>query len=282
MDHGSVRQRLCALPRARRTRLRERRFGLAGLRAGRRSGNLGGRGDRRLGILRSGRRRTSGLLRNSLKSTCRRLLRVGVAVKQPQATPEGDRQYDDRYDRQRERARFTRLAWKDGLRRRFANDRLRNRSCGRWWRAFERGFQVGGRRTVGGVLTQTSTYGGHECWRKSRGQPRGFGSLVRPRRKALGEGLDQCCAKTPDIAGRRKPAVNCFRRIVEGRLSGACPRFAGGTDRITCQFQLIVDHQEVWRLQVTLHQVLAVKESQGVEGGKQHFPHFVGSQGPVG
>ena len=25
-----------------------------------------------------------------------------------------------------------------------------------------------------------------------------------------------------------------------------------------------------------------MKESQGVQGGKEHFPHFVGSQGPVG
>jgi len=25
-----------------------------------------------------------------------------------------------------------------------------------------------------------------------------------------------------------------------------------------------------------------VKESQGVQGGKEHFPHFVGSKGPVG
>jgi hypothetical protein len=45
---------------------------------------------------------------------------------------------------------------------------------------------------------------------------------------------------------------------------------------------LIIDDQKVWRLQLALHQVFAVKESQGVEGRKQHFPHFVGSKGPVG
>jgi hypothetical protein len=45
---------------------------------------------------------------------------------------------------------------------------------------------------------------------------------------------------------------------------------------------LIIDDQKVWRLQLALHQAFAVKESQGVEGGKQHFPHFVGSKGPVG
>src|ERR1700730_13566320 len=27
--------------------------------------------------------------------------------------------------------------------------------------------------------------------------------------------------------------------------------------------------------------MLAVKESQGAQGGKQHFPHFVGSEGPL-
>jgi hypothetical protein len=30
-----------------------------------------------------------------------------------------------------------------------------------------------------------------------------------------------------------------------------------------------------------MHQVLGVKESQGVQGGKQHFPDFVGSKGPM-
>ena len=30
-----------------------------------------------------------------------------------------------------------------------------------------------------------------------------------------------------------------------------------------------------------MHQVLAVKEGQGIEGGGEHFPHFLGSQGPV-
>jgi len=34
--------------------------------------------------------------------------------------------------------------------------------------------------------------------------------------------------------------------------------------------------------QLALHQVLAVKESQGVQGGKEHFPHFVGTKGPGG
>ncbi|SRR6266404_982129 len=30
-----------------------------------------------------------------------------------------------------------------------------------------------------------------------------------------------------------------------------------------------------------MHQVLAVKESQGVQGGKQHFPYFFGSEGSL-
>ena len=44
---------------------------------------------------------------------------------------------------------------------------------------------------------------------------------------------------------------------------------------------MIIHHQKVCRLELGVHQVLAVKESQGVQGGWEHFPHFVGSKGPV-
>ena len=44
---------------------------------------------------------------------------------------------------------------------------------------------------------------------------------------------------------------------------------------------MIIDHQNVCRLQLALHQVLAVKESQRVQGGREHFLHFVGSKGPL-
>ena len=45
---------------------------------------------------------------------------------------------------------------------------------------------------------------------------------------------------------------------------------------------MIIDDQKVWRLQLAVHQIFAVKESQGVEGGNQHFPDFVGSKGSAG
>ena len=131
-------------------------------------------------------------------------------------------------------------------------------------------------------MTQASLYGVHECWSKSRGQAGRFGSFIRPRRKALREGLDQGYAESPDIAGRGKFAASCFRGIVQGTFSDACPGFVGGTDGIACEFQLIIDDEKVCRLQLALHQVLAVKESQGIQGGKEHFVHFVGSKGPVG
>jgi hypothetical protein len=44
---------------------------------------------------------------------------------------------------------------------------------------------------------------------------------------------------------------------------------------------LIIDHQKVCRLQLALHQVLAVKESQRVQRGREHFLHFVGRKGPL-
>ena len=45
---------------------------------------------------------------------------------------------------------------------------------------------------------------------------------------------------------------------------------------------MIIDDQDVCWFQLALHQAHAVKESQGVQGGKQHFPHFVGSKRPLG
>ena len=166
-------------------------------------------------------------------------------------------------------------------RRRFANERLRNRNHDRA-RVLNWACQLGGRRTAGGVVTQASLY---RCPRMSGGSVAGrqvvFGSFLGPG-KALGEGLDHGDAETPDIAGRGKPAVLGFGRIVQGGDRDAYPGFAGGTDGITGQFQLIIDHQKVCRLQLALHQVLAVQESQGVQGGKEHFPHFIGRQGPVG
>src|SRR6266853_2536191 len=145
---------------------------------------------------------------------------------------------------------------------------------------YEGGCRYDGRRTAGGVVTQASLYGVHECWRKSRRQGGRFRSLTGPR-KALGESLNHGYTETPDVAGRGGHGVFCFRRIVQGRFSDDRPGFAGGTDGIARQFQLIIDHQKVCRLQPALHQVSAVKESQGIQGGDEHFPHFVGSQGPV-
>ena len=146
---------------------------------------------------------------------------------------------------------------------------------------FELGFQVCGRRTAGRVLPQAALYGVHECWSKGRGQAGRFGSLIGPRRKALREGLDQGYAESPDITGRGKFAASCFWGIVHGTFRDACPGFVGGTDGITCEFQLIIDDEKVCRLQLALHQVIAVKESQGIQGGKEQILHFLGSKSPV-
>jgi hypothetical protein len=110
-------------------------------------------------------------------------------------------------------------------------------------------------------VTQASLNGVHECWSKSCGQAGGFGSFIRPRRKALREGLNHGYTESPDIAGRGEFADFCFWRIVQGTFSDACPGFVGGTDGITCEFQLIIDDEKVCRLQLALHQVLAMKES---------------------
>jgi hypothetical protein len=50
------------------------------------------------------------------------------------------------------------------------------------------------------------------------------------------------------------------------------------TDGVGGELQPVADHQDVGRLQPTLHQVFAVKETQSIEEGRQHFTHFVQSQ----
>src|ERR1700730_967887 len=114
-----------------------------------------------------------------------------MAVKQPQASPNCDHQYEDRarYDGRYEPALLGRLLWRGGSARRFANDR-------RLWRAFELNCQVGGCRTAGRVVTQASLYGVGEWCRKSRRQAGRFGSFVGPR-KALGESFNQGYTETP-------------------------------------------------------------------------------------
>jgi len=44
---------------------------------------------------------------------------------------------------------------------------------------------------------------------------------------------------------------------------------------------LIIDHQNICRLQLALHQALGVKESQGIQDGREHLLYFVGSKGPL-
>src|ERR1700722_20919712 len=57
--------------------------------------------------------------------------------------------------------------------------------------------------------------------------------------------------------------------------------FASRANGVACNFKLIVHDQKIWRVQAAMHQVVAVKECQGVEGRKQQFAHFVGRKSPL-
>jgi hypothetical protein len=117
-------------------------------------------------------------------------------------------------------------------------------------------------------------------WGQSGGEGDSFGLTIRPRGTVLSESFNQSYAEAPDIAGSGKTSVFCLWRIVHGRLGDIYRGLAGGANGITRQFQLIVDDQNVGWLQSALHQVLAVKETQGIQGGNEHFRHFAGSKGP--
>src|ERR1035441_7235908 len=148
---------------------------------------------------------------------------------------------EEHCDNQDEQALLGRLLWRSGSAGCFSYDRLRNRHHRRLWRPFDLGFEVGDRGTVGGVATQAAPYGLHECWRKTRGQGGSLGSFIRPRRRALGESLNHGYAESPNVAGGGNPTVFCFWGIVQGRPRDACRGFAGTTDGIARQFQLIID-----------------------------------------
>src|SRR5450631_1742028 len=133
-------------------------------------------------------------------------------------------------------------------------------------RRFDLGYEFTDGGTTGGVAAQASPYDVCVRWRKGCGQGNGIRCLVRPRRRHLGERLNDDPTETPNIAGGGTLAVFGFRRIVQGKLGGACRGLAGGTDVVARQFQLIIDDQKVWRLQLALHVALAMKKSQGVQG----------------
>ena len=97
----------------------------------------------------------------------------------------------------------------------------------------------------------------------------------------LRESLNRGYTETPEVTGGGNRAGSGFRRIVQGELGGVCRGSTDRTDGIARELHLIVDDQDVGRLQLALHEVFAVKEGQSVERGKQHFPNFVGSKGPV-
>jgi hypothetical protein len=143
-------------------------------------------------------------------------------------------------------------------------------------------LEIGNRRAVGGIAIQAAPDDIHERRRKSCGQGDCVGVFVGPRRILQRESLDQGDAERPDVTGAEHSAVLRFRRIVKGRPGNAYRGCAGGPDGVARQFQLIIDDQNVWRFQLTLHQTLTVKKSQGIERRRQHFPHFVRGERPMG
>jgi len=77
----------------------------------------------------------------------------------------------------------------------------------------------------------------------------------------LGEGFDECYAKTPYVTRCGDFAVFELRRIVQRGSEDAARQLPGGADRIAGEFQLVVDHQEVRRLQLALHEVVSMQEA---------------------
>src|SRR5712672_2273838 len=157
-----------------------------------------------------------------------------------------------------------RLSWRNG-RLSWRNGRLRHRNARRLWRRFDLGLHLGDGRTFGGIAIQALPCDLRERCRKSGGEGGSVGFIVGPRGRVLSESLHHDYAETPYITGCGKTAVFCFRRIVHGRLRDTCRGLTDGPDGIARQFQLIVDDQNVGWLQPALHQVLAVKEGQGVQ-----------------
>jgi len=66
-----------------------------------------------------------------------------------------------------------------------------------------------------------------------------------------------------------------FWRIVHRERLGAHRAFGDATDRVAGQLQLISNHQNVFRLQLAVHLVVAVQERKRVQGRPQHFPRLV-------
>src|SRR6266404_6856027 len=152
----------------------------------------------------------------------------------------------------------------------------------RRWCPSELRYEFSDRGTAPRVAVQASLYGINEFRRKICGQGDAFRALAGPRRRRLCESLDQRDAEPPNVARGGYPAVVGFWRVVPRRLGRACGAFAGGSDRVARQLQLIIDDQKVWRLEPALHQILAVEIGQRIQGCRQQVPHLVRSQGPAG
>jgi hypothetical protein len=79
-----------------------------------------------------------------------------MASKQARASPNCQQCYEQHRDGRNQHALFRRRLWRSGSERRLADDRLGSRNHGRWWRPLEQSREIGGRGTVGGVLTEAS------------------------------------------------------------------------------------------------------------------------------
>lgn len=103
-----------------------------------------------------------------------------------------------------------------------------------------------------------------------------FESQIRTGRRPLSKRLDQRSAKTPNIAGRSNPVILQLGRIVsKSHTDGTLPK---RSNRIAGEFELIADGKNIRRLQLKMHQMPAMQESQGLERRSQHLQQLVGMQ----
>jgi hypothetical protein len=97
----------------------------------------------------------------------------------------------------------------------------------------------------------------------------------------LSECLNQRDAQPPDVPGRPDLAVLQLRRVVQRGAQNPAGELAHRADGIAGQLDLIADHQQVGRFDLSLHQTIPVQEIQRAECGDEHIPCFIGTQCPT-
>ncbi len=143
---------------------------------------------------------------------------------------------------------------------------------------FQPGPQCGDTGSVGRLTTQAAAHDVAEVGGKIRRQHRLLTPFIRPGGRLPSEGLDQRDTQRPDISGGGGAGTVRLGRVIHRKSADVRRSIVRRPDGIARQFELVPNHQDVGRLELALHLMLAMQERQDLQRRGQHLAGFLASE----